>query len=92
MLRMLMADFWPIILPLVFYLGYMFAKRRRAKRKGEEIPPFLKGHAFWVIVATMAVAIACFVALGLSSKPLEGVYDPAHLQDGKMVPGKIVNE
>lgn len=92
MLRMIIADFWPIILPLTFYLGYMFAKRRKAKKKGEEIPPFLKGHMFWVVIVTMILAILCFFVLGLSNKPVEGVYDPAHLVDGKMVPGKIVNE
>ena len=93
MLRMIFVEFWPIIIPALLYVGYMLLIRSKARKNEEEIPAFLKGHMFWVAVATIIMGIICFVVLGMSKQPGDGHYKPATMNDsGKVTEGKVERE
>ena len=92
MIRLLIVEFWPVVLPSIVYLIIILYRRNKAGKLDEDIPRFTQGPWFWTVIATFAVAIVCFVLLGMSHEPFEGVYDPAHMQDGKLVTGTMTRD
>lgn len=90
MLKILITRFWPVLLPLVLYLAWLAFARRKAGKEGTEKPGFFDGPWLWPTVATMVLAIASMLYLGLSMEAVDGTYIPAHQVDGKVVPGRFV--
>lgn len=90
MLRLIFAELWPVIVPGALYLLWQLLRRRRARRLGEEPPRLLDGPWFWALAATILVAVACLLLLGLAAPRNEGThYTPKSLQDGVIKPGHL---
>ncbi|PWR22699.1 DUF6111 family protein [Zavarzinia aquatilis] len=73
-------------LPFVSYLMWL-----RFERWRERLPPE-KRPLPWVPLVAIALMLAIMVTLGLAflgGEPAGGRYIPAHMQDGKLVPGRI---
>lgn len=84
--------FWPILLPIIIYLVWLFIARNKAKKAGEEVLPGLTdGPWVWAVAATFVLAAGFFIFMGLSSTPTDSSYSPARMENGKLVPGKIGN-
>lgn len=81
--------FWPVLVPLFIYLLWLWQKRRRAGKAGEKKPGFRDGPWYIAVLASLATGLVMFLFLGLSSPPQKGEYIPPHLEDGKLVDGKI---
>lgn len=73
------------VTPFVAYALYLLARRRW---------PFVaalwtRGVVSSLAIAGLAIAIAGFVFLALLSPRNEGAYVPAHIEDGRLAPGRF---
>lgn len=90
MLKLLITRFWPVLLPLALYLAWLAYARRKAGKKGEDKPGFFEGPWLWPTMASLVLFICAFLWLGLTQEPVDGLYVPAHMQDGKLVPAQTI--
>lgn len=81
--------FFPVLLPLLIYLLWLYIIRKRAHKAGEPLPRFQDGPLFWVVMASLGIALLCFVALGISSSGHKGSYQPAHMEGDKIIPPEV---
>jgi len=81
--------FWPVLIPLLVYVIWMISVRNRAKKIGATLPRFRDGPWFWAVVASLLVAVVMFLWIGLNHPENRGDYVPPHMENGKLVPGKI---
>lgn len=88
MIRILIR-FWPVLIPVLLCLLWILHKRRKAVRAGEVMPRFSEGPWYWVAIASIVIAVVCFMVLGLSNTPVTGTYEPAHVEGGKIIPGSV---
>jgi len=80
---------WPVLIPLLVYVIWMIAVRRKARLKGEPLPHFREGPWFWAVVTSLAIGIVLFLSFGLSHEENKGTYIPPRTVDGKIIPGHI---
>lgn len=85
----LLIKFWPVAVPLVLYLIWLVWAKQRARKQGNVVPKFLDGPWWWTVVATIIIGIIMFIILGLSEGHMQGTYEPAHMENGVLVPGKV---
>lgn len=73
------------LLPFVAYALYLIARKRY---------PFVRAHwpnahvSILALIGIIAAVLSVFV-FGFSAKRYSGHYAPAHMENGKLVPGKI---
>lgn len=82
--------FWPILLPLVVYILWIAYCRRKARRMGHPVPAFRDGPWVWAVTASLLLAIGGFLWLGFTPDTQDGTYIPAHREDGRLVPARVV--
>lgn len=79
---------WPVLLPVVVYLGWLWLARRKARVSGHDVLPGLKdGPWVWMVAASLLIGIACFLLLGLGGET-KRYYRPAELRDGTLIEGE----
>jgi Family of unknown function (DUF6111) len=82
---MITRAFWEFLLFLLpFALYFLYTRVARRDDDGK------LGHAHpwaWLFIAGLVLAIAGLVWVGLTDSKNEGVYVPAHTENGKVVPG-----
>ena len=88
----LIIRFWPVLLPLTIYVIWFLLAKRKAEKAGEELPKFTEGPWFWILISSLLIAIACFVLWWVETPSQDGVYVPAHMENGQLIHGKIVPE
>jgi bacteriorhodopsin len=76
-----------VLLPSIIYVVWLLMARRKARRNGATPLAWYEGPWLWTVVATMLMAIGCFMWLGLSATPEKRTYHPAHMKDGVLMPG-----
>ncbi len=92
-MRFLLFSLWPAFIPILIYVAWLAHRRRKAKKAGIELESITKGTLFWTIIASILIAIGCFLYYGLSSQENAGVrYIPPHVENGKLIPGETVPE
>lgn len=76
----------PLLAPFALYGAYLWwVKRMQAGHPGWREAPWA-----WLTIAGFLLAAASFVVYGLiTGEPVGGIYEPAHVEDGKLVPGRI---
>jgi ABC-type Fe3+ transport system permease subunit len=84
-----LIELLPAIVPLVLCAAWVAMQRRQAAKRGEAKPDWKDGPWFWAVIASIVVAIVCLFLLGVISQSVKGAYEPAHLENGKLVPGKV---
>jgi hypothetical protein len=89
MARIILQQVLLFLLPIVIYLSYALWQRQRARRAGGEVLGLERGPWFWLIVGGLALSIAGFVVLGLDDHRRPTSYQPAHIENGKIVPGQL---
>lgn len=89
MARVIIQQLVLFLLPIAAYLSYALWQRQRARRTGGEVVGLERGPWFWLIVGGLVLSIAGFVALGVHGERRPTSYEPAHLENGRIVPGQI---
>lgn len=82
----------PLVLPTLLFLLYAWYMRRRAVALGHpEPPPWTQGPWGWLVIAGAALSAVSLIALALVGDDVNrgGIYVPAKVIDGKLVPGHI---
>jgi len=82
--------FYPVLLPLILYLLWLYAVRRRARKKGEPLPSFRDGPVFWLLISTLFIAFLCVAFLATSIEGTKGKYQPPHMEGDKLVPSRVI--
>jgi hypothetical protein len=82
--------FWPVLIPLIVYLLWITRERRRAHKSGTKLPKFLSGPWFTAVITSLAIGMAIFLFLGFTHTQEKGNYIPSHVENGQIVPGKVV--
>ena len=83
--------FWPVLVPLIIYWMWWRVMLHRARRNDGVLPRFRDGPWYWAVLASLATGAACFIYLGLTQDPRKGDYAPPHLEDGRLVPGRVID-
>ncbi len=91
MIRVIVSVVVPLVLPTILYFAYAWYLARRARAAGQEDPKVLDVPWSWLVGAGVALAAISFGVnfMGEGDKP-GGVYVPPHVEDGKIVPGRVV--
>lgn len=86
MIRLLLIRLWPVFVPLLIYVAWMFYRRRIARKQDAEIPGWKDGPWLWAVIATFVLAVGGFLFLGLSAPSnRDTTYEPIRFQDGKLI-------
>ena len=84
MLRVIIEEVLLFVLPFCIFATYLVVKRRN---------PFdvehWSRHAFALAVAGFVLAIAVFVYTGVIAPRSRGAYEPPHMENGVLVPGRF---
>ncbi|MHB2167101.1 DUF6111 family protein [Alsobacter sp. R-9] len=84
MSRALAEELLLFLLPFLLF-GLFLALRRRS--------PFQRvhwdGHVSWLFLAGLAVAFGYLMWTGFTAERGTGPYVPAHMENGRFVPGRI---
>lgn len=84
MLRAIIEEILLFVLPFCVFAGYLVVKRRN---------PFdvehWSRHAFWLSVVGLLLAISVLVYTGLIAPRSQGAYEPPHMENGVLVPGRF---
>jgi cytochrome c biogenesis protein CcdA len=90
--RILLEVVLPIVLPTLIYLGYIRVERRRAAAAGNpNLVPWWVSTP-WLVLAgagVFAAALVLSIVVLRSGDPIHGVYVPAHLENGRLIPGHV---
>lgn len=82
--------FWPVLIPLVVYWLWHIRAKRIAIKSGAPVPHFRDGPIYWAVLASLLTAVLCFLFVGLTHEENDGKYVPPRLENGTLVPGKVV--
>ncbi len=91
MTRVLLQYLLPLLGPLAFYLIYMTFVRRKAAKKGGEIPAIERSRMFWSIIIGFFFMLAALTTLALTSgeQPGSGDYQAPRMKNGGIVAPKF---
>jgi len=85
MIRPVLTEIGLFLTPFVLYAAFLWATR-----KGILHPPaWTPHHLAWLVIASLVLVIGSFLVLAkFSGSPPGSTYVPAHVEDGKFVPGE----
>lgn len=70
--------------PFLLFGIYLYLRRRNPLTREA-----WDGHVPWLVLAGLIVAILGLVIGGLTAQRHSGAYVPAHIEDGRLVPGRF---
>lgn len=85
MLRMLSEGAALFVLPFLLYAALLLAQRRFSFMR----EAWTDGSLLWLTGAGLSLAILGLLALGFFAERHSGSYAPAHLENGRLVPGHM---
>jgi hypothetical protein len=85
MLRLLSEGFGLFLLPFAAYILLLLAQRRFSFLRDA----WSNGVLAWLLGSGLGLAIFGLLALGLLSERHKGAYTPAHIENGRLVPGHM---
>lgn len=84
MIRVLLTQLVLFLLPFLLYGGYLFLTKKLNRQAWIDAP------RYWLVMAGLAVSVAGFAYMSqINNNPTGGVYVPAHMENGKVVPGQF---
>ncbi len=90
-----LAEFAPALLPILIYAALVLAARYGLVQSIVRLTRADRGFSAaapwgWLIAATIATALGCALALATSEGAKPGsTYEPARVEDGRLVPGEM---
>jgi hypothetical protein len=84
MIRVFISQLVLFLLPFLIYAGYLFLTKKMNRQA------FIDAPRYWLILSGLGLSIIGFLVLSqIDNKPLGGVYIPAHMENGTLVPGQV---
>ncbi len=87
MTRILVQVILPLLVPIAVYALWTSYDRRRRGIGG--LPGWEEGNWYWAAVAGFGLVVAIFAVTMAATGNGDGTYQPARMQDGKIVPGRL---
>lgn len=84
MLRALIEEILLFVLPFCVFAGYLVVKRRNPFDVAHWSP-----HLFVLSVIGLVLAAGLFALTALNAPRHSGAYEPPHMEDGRLVPGRF---
>jgi len=89
MLRVLLSVLLPLLLPTALFFAYAWYESRRAEAAGAE-PRVIDVPWSWLGIAGVALVMISLAINFIYGHTEQGSrYEPARLEDGKLVPGRV---
>ena len=86
MVRIVIVQLILFLLPFVGWAIFLLVTRGLTATRSQY---FIGPMPYWLAVAGLALSIAGFLTLGVTSEREDGVYRPLVFEDGKLVPGEF---
>lgn len=84
MSRAIIEEILLFLIPFALFAAWLAVRRRSPFRRVH-----WDGHVSWLLIAGMAVAFGWLVYTGLTAPRGTGPYVPAHMENGRFVPGRV---
>jgi len=84
MLRTLIEEFLLFVLPFCLFASYLIVRRRNPFDVEHWSP-----HLFRLSIAGLLIALIFLVAVGWMEPRYKGAYEPPHMENGQLVPGRF---
>lgn len=84
MIRVVLEGALIFLLPFALFAIVLLLMRRNVLRVDSWSP-----HALWLVVAGLALVIGSLLFAGLFAERSTGAFEPAHMEDGRLVPGRF---
>jgi len=85
MIRPVLTEVVLFLAPFALYAIFLFATKAEVFERASWSPRVL----LWLSGAALALMFVSFVLLAqFSGAPVDSTYEPAHVEDGKFVPGR----
>jgi hypothetical protein len=84
MLRAIIEEVLLFVLPFCVFAGYLVVNRRNPL----DVEHWSR-HVFWLAIVGLSLAIGLVAYSGWTAPRSKGVYEPPHMEDGKLVPGRF---
>ena len=89
MVRVLLSILLPLLLPTAAFFLYAWYRTRRAAAAGAE-PQAIDVPWSWLCIAGLLLAIVSVTVNVIYMSGEKGThYEPAHMENGKIVPGRV---
>ncbi len=91
-MRLLLELILPAVIPALIYLGYLQVEQRRAAQGDAGAPLPWWAQTPWLALAVAGVLLAATVLSVIvvnSGDAINGVYVPAHMDKGTLVPAHV---
>ncbi len=89
MIKLLLLRFWPVLIPVLVYWLWLRTVAAKARKEGKPAPLFRDGPWYWLVLASLGMAVLCFLFWGGSGEAVKGDYIPPHVENGKVIPGHV---
>lgn len=85
MVRSLFESLGLFAAPFILYALFLILRARHPLL----VAHWSRGALFWLTFAGLALAIAGFLYAGFFGAARQGVYVPAHVDNGRLTPGRL---
>lgn len=72
------------VVPFILFAAWLVATRQPLMSKES-----WEGAGGWLAIAGLAIVVIAFVYVGLTAPRGDGTYEPAHMENGRLEPGRI---
>ncbi|MGL4323599.1 MAG: DUF6111 family protein [Beijerinckiaceae bacterium] len=84
MIRVVIEALLFLVVPFMMFAVWLIARRQPIiSRESWE------GHGGWLTIAGLALVVVMIIYGGLAQRRSTGEYVPAHMENGKLVPGRM---
>ena len=89
MIRILLQYLLPILLPTLAFVAWVYLTRQSQEMASETIARVRDGPWFWLIVAGIALMGLGLGYVAFQGEAPGGVYRAPHIENGRVVPGRV---
>jgi hypothetical protein len=90
MIRFILERLWPALIPLLLYVLWHVWRARKYREQGLEAPKLKDGPWMATLLIMLGLAALCLIVLGvLAPKRNHVAYEPARIENGKIVKGHL---
>jgi hypothetical protein len=84
MLRAVFGEVLLFFVPFVAFALYLVWRRRSVVRWAS-----WSDQSLWLAIVGLVCVIIAFVITGLTAERQQGAFEPTHVEDGRVVPGRF---